>query len=160
MKREILRYAKNCAIAGFVIFCFGLFLSPLIVVDPTLVSAALEDQQTTSVQVDIFAGEIVTTTAKTQAVACGHGNGSIGRKTVTASNAGGESTGAVTITVELRDRLAGENFTTGYMAINNLLTDTITYTAKTPTTDTAGRFCLVSATSAETSSITVTLRKE
>ena len=110
-------------------------------------------------QTDIFTSETITTTAKTETIACGHRVGSIGRKTVVIEN-DANSNGTVTVTVELRDRAAGTNFTSGYVAHYSLATNTLTYTTKTPTTDIPARFCQVSAYSANTSTITMSLRKE
>lgn len=114
-------------------------------------------RQDAGVQSDVFAGATITTTAQTEVVACGQGDGAIGRKTLVVENA--STGGVVTVTGELRTTAAGSNFTSGYMALNSVTTDTLTSTTTTATS-TAGRFCAVSAVSASTSTITVTLRKE
>jgi hypothetical protein len=106
----------------------------------------------------LWTGATITTTAQSQVVACGQGGGSVGRKTLVIHNATA-SDGAVTVTVELRDGLTTPNFTSGFMALNGVATDTISYTTVAPTGD-AGRFCEVSAVSASTSTITATLRRE
>jgi len=116
-------------------------------------------QRQTDIQANVFTNQTITTTAQTDVVACGQSAGSIGRKTLVAENGTG-SDGAITITVELRDSVTGSDFTSGYMALNGVATSTISYTNKTPSTDIAARFCNVSAVSASTSTITVTLRKE
>jgi len=114
----------------------------------------------TDVQANVFTNATITTTAQSEVVACGQGAGSIGRKTLVVENKADAANGAVTVTVELRDAIAGTDFTSGYMANGAVATGTITYTAKYPTDDIAARFCNVSAVSASTSTITVTLRKE
>lgn len=109
-------------------------------------------------QADLWTGATITTTAQSQVVACGQGEGAIGRKTLVVHN-GASSDGAVTVTVELRDRQAGPDFTSGFMALNGVATDTISYTTVAATGD-AGRFCQVSAVSESTSTLTATLRRE
>jgi hypothetical protein len=105
-----------------------------------------------------FEGATITTTAQSKIVACGQDNGSIGRKTFVVNN-DANSDGIVTVTVELRDYLAGPNFTSGYMALNEVAAGTLTYTTRAADTGAAG-WCQISAISASTSTITVTMRKE
>lgn len=113
--------------------------------------------QDAGVQSDVFAGDVITTTAQIEVVACGQGSGAIGRKTLIVENEAGG--GVVTVTAELRTTVAGSNFSSGYLAVNGLAADAISYTTAAATAA-AGRFCAVSAVSASTSTITVTLRKE
>lgn len=110
------------------------------------------------VQADVFAGATITTTAQTAVVACGQGSGAIGRKTVIVQNAS-TSTGAVTVTAELRADSTRPNYTSGYLAVNNVATNTLSSATVAPTAA-AGRFCQISAISASTSTVTVTLRRE
>jgi hypothetical protein len=120
--------------------------------------AASPNPQDSGVQGTIWTGEVVTTTAKTAVVACGQGDGAIGRKTLVVRNDDG-SDGVITVTAELRDNSAGPNFTSGYLAANGVATDTLGSDTAVAT-DAAGAFCEISAVSASTSTITVTLRRE
>jgi len=112
----------------------------------------------TDLQANVFTNATITTAAQSKVIACGQGEGSIGRKTLVSENEA--ASGVVTITVELRDRFNSPDFTAGYIVQNALAAGAITFTSKTPSTDIAARFCNVSAVSASTSVITVTLRKE
>jgi hypothetical protein len=123
------------------------------------VNAKSAGLQINGIQADIFADETITTTAKSEVVACAQGDGDIGRKTFVIENASASS-GTLTVTVELRDRIDGTDFTSGYVSHLSIPTDTLTYTAKIPSTDIAARYCNVSAYSASTSTITVSMRKE
>lgn len=108
-------------------------------------------------QSDIFAGTVVTTTAQTSVTPCGQGNGAIGRKTLSVINESGG--GAITVTAELRATTAVSNHTSAYLAINGLAAGSASSDTTTPD-EAAGRYCQVSAVSASTSTITVTLRRE
>lgn len=131
------------ALAGLV-FLFA-FLPPAQTGDP-------------GIQGDVFAGQTITTTAQTAVVACGQGAGYIGRKTLVVENSSA-SNGAITVTAELRTSAAASNFTSGYLAVNGVATNTASSATVAPTAA-GGRFCLVRATSANTSVVTVTLRRE
>jgi len=119
--------------------------------------ALVPARQDPGTQADVFTGATITTTAQTSVVACGQGDGAIGRKTLVVNNETGG--GAVTVTAELRDRAAGSDFTSGYLAVNGLAAGSLSSDTSTPD-EAAGRFCNVSAVSASTSTITVSLRKE
>lgn len=108
-------------------------------------------------QSDIFTGATITTTTQTAVTACGQGNGAIGRKTLSVINAGGG--GVVTVTAELRATQTVSNHTSSYLAINGLSAGSASSDTTTPD-EAAGRYCQVSAVSAGTSTITVTLRRE
>lgn len=108
------------------------------------------------IQADLWTGATITTTTQAQTVACGQGAGMIGRKTLAVHNGGA---GAVTITVELRDRADGPNVTSSYLAVNNLSSGSAN-SATAAATAAGGRFCRVSAVSASTSTLTATLRRE
>ncbi len=108
-------------------------------------------------QSDIFAGAVITTTAQTSVTPCGQGNGAIGRKTLSVINAGGG--GVVTVTAELRATQTVSNHTSSHLAINGLAAGSASSDTTTPD-EAAGRYCQVSAVSAGTSTITVTLRRE
>lgn len=123
-----------------------------------LLPAAIPTQQDTGIQGTVWAGQVVTTTAQTSVVACGQGSGAIGRKTLVVHNDDG-SDGLITVTAELRDDAGTANFTTAYLAVNGVATDTASSDTAVAT-DPAGQFCQVSAVSASTSTITVTLRRE
>lgn len=111
------------------------------------------------IQGDVFAGATITTTAQSAVVACGQGSGMVGRKTIVVENAS-TSTGAVTVTAELRTTAAAPNFTSGYLAVNGVATNTAS-SATTSTTAAGGRFCRVTAVGpAGGATITVTLRRE
>lgn len=109
-------------------------------------------------QVNLFTAEVITTTAQTAVTPCGQGAGSIGRKTLSVVN-DVDSDGAITVTAELRNTTDTENVTSGYLAVNGLAADSASSDTTTPD-EAAGRFCQVSAVSASTSTITVTLRRE
>lgn len=109
-------------------------------------------------QVDVFSGATITTTAQTATTACGQGSGSVGRKTLSVINSSG-SDGAITVTAELRATSAVSNHTSGYLAVNGLAVASASSDTTTPD-EAAGRFCQISAVSASTSTITVTLRRE
>jgi len=115
-------------------------------------------RQDPGVQSSPFAGTVVTTTTQTQVVACGQGDGAIGRKTLVVENASG-SDGVITVTGELRTTTDGNDFTSGILAVSGLATNSIS-SDTSPGTESAGRFCAISAVSASTSTITVTLRRE
>jgi hypothetical protein len=140
---------------------FNLLIKPLAIAGLALfLSLGLLPQSAgTDVQANVFTGAVITTTAQSDVVACGQTTGSIGRKTLVIEN-DAASDGEITVTVELRTSVDGTDFTSGYMANNGLAAGAITYTAKTQSDDIAARFCNVSAVSASTSTITVTLRKE
>jgi hypothetical protein len=137
--------------APFLLAFAGLFI--LVAFVPADQSSGDPGQQT-----PLWTGATITTTAQSQVVACGQGSGAVGRKTLVVHNAAG-SDGAVTVTVDLRDGQTTPNFTSGFMALNGVADDAITYTTVAATGD-AGRFCQVSAVSASTSTITATLRRE
>jgi len=120
--------------------------------------AFIPSQQDAGQQTAIWTGATITTTTQTQVVACGQGAGAIGRKTLAVHN-GSAGAGAVTVTAELRDGLTTPNFTSGYLAVNGVATDTLS-SDTVDATAAAGRFCQVSAVSASTSTITATLRRE
>lgn len=109
-------------------------------------------------QSDIFSGSTITTTAQTSVTPCGQGSGAIGRKTLSVINSG-SSDGIITVTAELRVTTAVSNHTSGYLAVNALAAGSASSDTATPS-EAAGRFCQVSAVSASTSTITVTLRRE
>jgi hypothetical protein len=109
-------------------------------------------------QVDVFSGSTITTTAQTATTACGQGSGSVGRKTLSVINDAG-SDGAITVTAELRATSAVSNHTSGHMAVNGLAAASASSDTTTPD-EAAGRFCQISAVSASTSTITVTMRRE
>ena len=118
--------------------------------------AFIPAQQDTGQQTALFTGATITTTTQTAVVACGQGAGAIGRKTLAVDNAGA---GVVTVTVELRDAQATPNFTSGYLAVNGLASGSAGSDTATPS-EAGGRYCQASATSASTSTITATLRRE
>lgn len=138
--------------AAAVLFAFTGLIAVLGFLPPAQSSGDL------GIQSDVFAGATITTSAKTQTVACGQGAGMIGRKTLVVENAS-SSAGRVTVTLELRTGATAPNFTSGYLAVNNVATNTAT-SATTSTTAAAGRYCYVSAVSASTSTVTATLRRE
>ncbi len=108
-------------------------------------------------QVTLFDSVSITTTTQTAVTPCGQGNGSIGRKTLSAIN--GSGGGKITVTAELRNSRTGENFTSAYLAINGLAAAANSSDTTTPS-ETAGAFCQVSIVSASTSTATVVLRRE
>ena len=111
------------------------------------------------VQATVFEGVTVSATPQSAVVACGQGAGSVGRKTLSVWNGEQGGGGAVTVTAELRNTQDSPNFTSGYLAVNNVATDTLSSDTSTPS-EAAGRFCQVTAVSAVTGVITVTLRRE
>lgn len=123
-----------------------------------LAFAFIPTQQDAGQQAVIWLGETITTTAQASVVACNQGEGAIGRKTLVVHNDSG-SDGAITVTAELRTGSTRPNFTSGYLAVAGLATDTLSADTALPT-EAGGRFCHVSAVSASTSTITVTLRRE
>jgi len=118
----------------------------------------IPDQQDPGQQAIAFEEVVITTTAQSVVVPCSQGAGSIGRKTLVVEN-GAESAGAITVTAELRTTRTENNFTSGYLALNGVTTNTL-LSATSPATAAAGAFCQISAISANTSTITVTLRRE
>lgn len=112
------------------------------------------------VQSNVFENATITTTAQTAVVACGQGAGHVGRKTLVVENAS-SSAGAITVTAELRTSQSAPNFTSGYMAFGDggVATNTLSHTT-VAAIGAGGRFCQVSATSASTSVVTITLRRE
>lgn len=109
------------------------------------------------IQGDVFTGATITTTAQTAVVACGQGAGAVGRKTLVVENQTGG--GIVTATGELRTSSAAPSFTSGYLAVNAVAAGAAGGDTALPT-EAAGRFCRISVTSASTSVVTVTLRRE
>lgn len=120
--------------------------------------AFIPTEQDPGIQANIWAGETITTTAKTSTVACHQGAGSIGRKTLIVHN-GADATNSVTVTAELRDDLTTPNYTSGYLAVTGLATNTASSDTAVAT-DAAGRYCYVSAVATGTAIITVSLRRE
>lgn len=138
------------------------FTSPLLFGLALLLAAFIYPvtQQATGdpgVQGDVFAGATITTTAQTAVVACGQGAGQIGRKTLVVENQTGG--GIVTATGELRTSAAAPNFTSGYLAVNAVAAGATSSATVAPTAA-GGRFCRISITSASTSVVTITLRRE
>lgn len=121
--------------------------------------AFIPTQQDAGLQAAIFTGATITTTAQTAVVACNQGTGHVGRKTLVVWNGPVPTGGIVTVTAELRDDQNSPNFTSGYLAVNAVATNTATSDTALPS-EAGGRFCRVSAVSASTSTITVTLRRE
>ncbi len=132
---------------------FGLFILGLL---SGYVSAAPLPQDPGQ-QSDIFSGAVITTTTQTGVTPCGQGAGAIGRKTLSVINAGGG--GVVTVTAELRATQTVSNHTSSHLVISSLAAGSASSDTTTPD-EAAGRFCQVSAVSASTSTITVTLRRE
>jgi hypothetical protein len=134
------------------------FLASLVLVGSWFFIPTAQDPGT---QGTIFTGATITTTAQTAVVACGQGSGAIGRKTlvVWSGPVATATGGLVTVTAELRDSQTSPNFTSGYLAVNAVATNTATSDTALPT-EAGGAFCRVSAVSASTSTITVTLRRE
>lgn len=123
-----------------------------------LVAALFPLNQDPGQQASIWAGEVITTTTQSEVVACGQGDDfPVGRKTIVVYN-DADSDGAITVTVGLRDISTAANFGQ-VMTVAGLAADSLGYDASEPT-DPGGRFCQVSAISASTSTITVTLRRE
>ena len=119
---------------------------------------SIPDQQDAGQQTAIFTGVTVSATPTTTVVACGQGSGAIGRKTLAVHN-GPAGTGAVTVTAELRDDQSTPNFTSGYLAVNNVATNTASSDTSTPS-EPGGRYCQISAFALVTGVVTVTLRRE
>ena len=114
-------------------------------------------RQDAGVNAAVFTGVTVSATPQTEVIACGHPSGAIGRKTLVVENQTGGS--VITVTAELRTASAGTNFSSGYLAVNGLAAGSLSSDTSTPS-EAGGRFCAVSAVSASSSVITVTLRKE
>jgi hypothetical protein len=120
--------------------------------------AFMPEGQTDGVQGNVFTGATITTTAQTAIVACGQGAGAVGRKTLVVENSA-VSTGTITVTAELRTDSAARNFTSGYLAVNAVATNTASSDTALPS-EAAGKYCYVSAVSSGGSVVTVTLRRE
>jgi hypothetical protein len=118
---------------------------------------AIPNFQDPGQQSTLFNAASITTTTQSVVVACPQGSGSVGRKTLSVHNGAGG--GALTATVELRDAGVGANFTSGYLAVNNLAAGSSNSATVGPTAA-GGAFCHVSVVSASTSTATVTLRRE
>lgn len=114
-------------------------------------------QQDAGIDAAVFSNVTVSATPQAAVVACGHPSGAIGRKMLVVENETGG--GAITVTAELRTTSAGSNFSSGYLAVNGLAAGALSSDTSTPS-EAGGRFCAVSAVSASSSVITVTLRKE
>lgn len=123
-----------------------------------LLPATAPDLQDPGQQTALWTATTITTTATAQTVACSQGSGSVGRKTLAVWN-GPDSTGTVTVTVELRDTLTSPNYTSGYLAASGVATNTASSDTATPA-EPGGAYCRVSAISSITSVVTVTLRRE
>lgn len=149
-KTEGLFFSAAVATCGIL---FGLFILGLL--SGRIAAAPLP--QDPGQQSDIFAETVVTTTAQTSVTPCGQGGGAIGRKTLSVINESGG--GAITVTAELRATQTVSNHTSAYLAINGLAAGSASSDTTTPD-EPAGRYCQVSAVSAGTSTITVTLRRE
>jgi hypothetical protein len=118
---------------------------------------ALPNLQGGGGQQTVWAGQVITTTATTSVVPCNQGENDIGRKTLSVHNETGYA--AVTVTAQLRESPAWDNFTTGYLAANNVAAGSAGFDVALPT-EAGGRYCQLSAISAVSSTITVTLRRE
>lgn len=134
---------------------FPLALAALIFIFAFLPPAQSGDP---GVQGNAFENATITTTAQTALVACSQGSGAIGRKTLVVENSN-TSAGAITVTAELRTATDAPNFTSGYLAVGGVATNTASSDTSLPT-EAAGRYCQISATSASTSVVTITLRRE
>jgi hypothetical protein len=121
--------------------------------------AFIPTQQDPGVQAAVFTGATITTTAQSAVIACNQGSGHVGRKTLVVWNGPVPTGGVVTVTAELRDAADSPNFTSGYLAVGAVATNTASSDTALPT-EAGGRFCRVTAVSASTSTITVTLRRE
>jgi hypothetical protein len=121
--------------------------------------AFIPTNQDAGLQAALWTGATITTTAQSVTTACNQGSGHIGRKTLVVWNGPVASGGRVTVTAELRDDQNSPNFTSGYLAVGNVATNTASSDTALPT-EAGGRFCQVTAVSASTSTITVTLRRE
>lgn len=130
----------------------------LVAVLSVVTMAFFPSSQDAGLQATVFSGATITTTTQSATVACNQGQGHIGRKTLVVWNSP-NSGGVVTVTAELRDEASAPNFTSGYLAVGAVATNTASGDTAVAT-DAAGRFCQVSAVSASTSTITVTLRRE
>lgn len=148
---------KAILFALAVSMCFVLFAVFFLALIADRISAAPLPQDPGQ-QVDVFSGSTITTTAQTATTSCGQGSGSVGRKTLSVINSSG-SDGTITVTAELRATSAVSNHTSGHLAINALAAGSASSDTTTPD-EAAGRFCQISAVSASTSTITVTLRRE
>jgi hypothetical protein len=133
----------------------GFFASLALIASFAFIPAA----QDPGVQATVFSGATITTTAQSAVIACNQGAGHIGRKTLVVWNGPVVGNGVVTVTAELRDASESPNFTSGYLAVGAVATNTASGDTALPT-EAAGRFCRVTAISASTSTITVTLRRE
>lgn len=133
-------------------FSIGFIASLFLVVS----MAFIPTQQDAGLQATILTGATVNATPQAVTVACNQGAGHIGRKTLVVHNGSGA---AVTVTAELRDDQNNPNFTSGYLAVNNLAAASASSDTSTPS-EAGGRFCRVTAVSASSSVITVTLRRE
>lgn len=156
MSDKIFRITNKILVPVAVFTCsvlFGLFIFGLL--SDRIAAAPLP--QDPGQQVDIFAGTVVTTTTQTSVTPCGQGGGAIGRKTLSVINESGG--GAITVTAELRATQTVSNHTSAHLAINGLAAGSASSDTTTPD-EAAGRYCQVSAVSAGTSTITVTLRRE
>jgi len=138
----------------FKLFTTGFFAAFFLVAS----LAFIPTQQDAGLQATVFNGVTVNATPQSVVVACNQGSGHVGRKTLVVHN-DPESDGEATVTAELRDSLTTPNFTTGYLAVSDLAADALGADTAVAT-DAAGRFCEVTAVSATTSTITVTLRRE
>ncbi len=149
-KTEGLFFSAAIATCGIL---FGLFILGLL--SGRIAAAPLP--QDPGQQSDIFTGATITTTTQTSVTPCGQGNGSIGRKTLSVINESGGD--IITVTAELRVTTVVSNHTSGHLAVNALAAGSASSDTITPD-EAAGRYCQVSAVSAGTSTITVTLRRE
>lgn len=149
-RTEGLFFPATLATCGilFGLFILGLFSGRI---------AAAPLPQDPGQQSDIFTGAVVTTTAQTSVTPCSQGSGAIGRKTLSVINESGGD--IITVTAELRATTVVSNHTSGHLAVNALAAGSASSDTTTPD-EAAGRYCQVSAVSAGTSTITVTLRRE
>lgn len=136
----------------------ALLLSLAFIPTPFAAPPAEPQAQDTGLQATVFNNVVVNATPQSVTVACGQGSGSIGRKTLVVWN-GPSPSGTLTVIAELKDDLTSPNFTTGYLAVNALAVNSMGTDTSLPT-EAGGKFCQVTATSAVTSIITVTLRRE
>lgn len=134
------------------LFTGGFFASLFLVMSLAFIPV----QQDAGLQATVFNAVTVNATPQAVTVACNQGTGQVGRKTLVVHNGSG---GAVTVTAELRDDQLNPNFTSGYLAVNNLAAASASSDTSTPS-EAGGRFCRVTAVSASSSVITVTLRRE
>jgi hypothetical protein len=108
-------------------------------------------------QQTVWAGQVITNTATTTIVPCNQGENDIGRKTLSVHNEADFA--AITVTAELRENTGWDNFSSGYLAVNDLAAGSSGFDVALPS-EAGGRFCQISAISAVSSTITVTLRRE